>query len=176
VKFDLLLQQITDPVVRENFRRLKSLIESGNLGGSGGGVGPQGPPGATGPAGPQGPPGPGADALQLTFKATTAMSALRLVKADSLTHVGLATNNSTYEAAQAIGVTLNAAGAGADVDVLLFGKLEDVFFTFPLGATLFVGTNGNITDVAPSSGFLTQIGHALGTGAIFINVEPPVSL
>lgn len=58
MKIDLLLQQITDTVIRENFRRIKSLLESGDFGGSGvGPQGPAGPPGATGPIGPTGPAG-----------------------------------------------------------------------------------------------------------------------
>jgi hypothetical protein len=199
MKFELLLQQIQDPVIRENFRRIKLLIESGKLGSDGSGSpGPPGPPGSPGAPGVGVPTGGttgqilaklsnanydtawidqiGANSLVVTMKATTALSALKLVKSDSTTHVSYATNNASYEDAQAIGITLTAASAGADVTILILGKLEDPFFTFSLGATLFVGINGNIVDVAPIAGFLTQIGHALGTGGLFINIEPPVSL
>jgi hypothetical protein len=54
-KLSLLLQQIQDQVVRENFRRIKEFLDNFEAtGGSSipGPPGPSGPPGATGPTGP----------------------------------------------------------------------------------------------------------------------------
>lgn len=66
-KLTLLLQQIQDVVVRENFRRIKEFLDNFEATGGGAIPGPPGPPGATGPVGPPGAPGtpgaPGAPAL-----------------------------------------------------------------------------------------------------------------
>ena len=54
-RLDLLLKEIADPYVQENFYKLKTYIE--NLTTSGGGTGTQGLTGPAGPAGLQGPQG-----------------------------------------------------------------------------------------------------------------------
>lgn len=57
-RLDLLLKEIEDPFVQENFRKIKRyidcLVQEGGIGGGGGGTGSPGPPGPAGPAGPAG--------------------------------------------------------------------------------------------------------------------------
>jgi hypothetical protein len=117
--------------------------------------------------------------LTTTRKATVAVSALRLVKFDSSTHISPATNDAAYSDAQVIGMALNSAVIGGDVAILLFGAATDAFFAYAVNDNLFLGVNGVITDIppsAPTANFLVRVGSSMGTGAIFLNMEQPVSL
>ncbi len=117
-----------------------------------------------------------AEKLVKTFVAGEAVSALKLVYLSASNTIKLALPGSTYEEAQVIGVSLNTAILGGNVDVQLFGVLNDPSFLFSANALLFLGSSGSITTTVPGSGFLTRVGYGLGTGAIFIDREKPIVL
>lgn len=75
-----------------------------------------------------------------------------------------------------IGISLTAAVTGNQFDVLLFGRIEDNGFNYEVNELLFLGQDGNITNVAPASGYSVLIGKGLGAGAIFINIERPIQI
>lgn len=109
------------------------------------------------------------------FEAGEAISALKLVRASDLATV-LIGEKDTYVNSKCLGVALNTVLAGETLEVQEFGKLEDAFFNFPLNEPLFLGLNGLITDTPPVSGFSINIGHGLGTGAIFIDIREQIEL
>lgn len=117
-------------------------------------------------------------AKRVTLKrlATHAISALRVLKFDSITHVSYATSNSSYENAHAIGISLTTAAMGSEVDILVLGVLEDAFFNYPINENLYLDTSGQISNTPPVSGNLVQIGSSMGSGAIFFNPDSPISL
>jgi hypothetical protein len=129
----------------------------------------------------QGPPGPSATnsdeakILADTYLAGQTISALRVVRASSNTEVVYATNNSTFENAQAIGIALNSGLFGSDIKVQFFGAVFDSFFNFPINAPIFLGTNGNISSSPGTPGqYNMRIGKSLGPGGIFIDLEEPI--
>lgn len=117
------------------------------------------------------------DAKRLVDTKTCAenISALRLVNATDDTSIELA-DPSAYTTGIVLGVALQAGLLGEDIEVLLFGKLEDVSFTFTLNEPLFLTANGVITSTPPTTGFSVNIGHSLGSGAIFVNIKEPIEL
>lgn len=104
------------------------------------------------------------------------ISALKVVKADSATTISLASSNSTNLVAQGLGVALQAGLFDDQIDVLYFGQLDDASFNFTLNAPLFLGLNGAITETPPVVGICKKIGHSLGLGSIFININQTVVL
>ncbi len=76
----------------------------------------------------------------------------------------------------AIGIALNASVVGGQVSILLFGRFTDSFFNYPVNTSLYLDIDGNITDIAPSTGYSVLIGKGLGTGAVFIDIERPIIL
>jgi len=125
------------------------------------------------------PPSDTAKRVVETKTADVNMSALTFVYATSDTNVDKATNDGTYAQATVLGMTLSSVVAGNQVDILLFAKVEDPFFTYTVNDLLFLGTNGTITNVAPSlplATHSTSIGQSLGSGAIFINIEKSIIL
>lgn len=125
------------------------------------------------------PPAPSDQSKRLidTYTAGETLSALKLVVDNGGKTAFLGEKNSTYEEATVIGVTLTAATLGNQVEVLLFGLLEDASFTFPNNVPLFLTAGGTITDSAPVAGeFFVRIGRSQGTGAIFVDIEEPTEL
>ena len=110
--------------------------------------------------------------------ADSSMSALTFVMATSDTNVDFANNNLAYSNATVLGITLNAVAAGNPVEILLFGKLSDPFFSYPVNDILFLTTGGSISNIAPTAIGIhsTTIGYSLGSGAIFLNIEKPIIL
>jgi len=75
-----------------------------------------------------------------------------------------------------IGITRTSALDGDKIKYQIVGKFEDSSLNFNLNEALYLGTNGNITNIAPSIGYRTQLGHSLGNGAMFINIQEPIEL
>lgn len=108
--------------------------------------------------------------------ATENISAIKVVTLDNPTDVSLATHDGTCPEATAFGVSRTSASTGGNLEIVTSGKLYDSSFNFPVNAPLFVGVNGSITDIAPTTGYLTQIGTSGGPGFITININPPIEL
>lgn len=76
----------------------------------------------------------------------------------------------TYAESTVLGVAKTAGLIGEEIDIITEGELEDGLFNFPVNAPLFLGLNGSITDVPPSSGHHKPIGFSMGVGKIYIGV------
>lgn len=115
-----------------------------------------------------------AERLKDTKVCAEVISALKMVRAVSDTDI-LKGNYTTYESAKCLGIALQSGSVGTSIDVLLFGKVEDPFFNFPVNAPLFLGLDGSITTVSNATDdFSVTIGYSLGAGAIFIKIEEPI--
>lgn len=110
-----------------------------------------------------------------TKVASETISAMQLVRLDNPTDVSVV-NTSTCPDATVFGVARVAANLGANVEIQRSGKLYDSSFNFPVNTPLFLGATGNITDTAPTTGFLTQIGYSGGPGLIVIEIQDPIQL
>lgn len=82
----------------------------------------------------------------------------------------------SYETATIIGISITGNTTGNQVKYQINGKLEDSFFAFPLNDPLYLGSNGNITNIPPLTGFRTRLGTSLGVGAMQIDIEEPIIL
>ena len=166
-RLDLLLKEITDPYVQENFYKLKLFLET--LQTSSGSTGPQGLPG---PAGPQGAPGTGAT---FTIVAGETLSALKFVyiAADGKAYLG---SSATFPQTEVIGLTKTAASMGSNVDIIPFGTVQDASFTFGYSQLLFLTTLGNFSTTVPVSGHRVKLGQGLNNGQIFIDIDETIIL
>lgn len=104
------------------------------------------------------------------------ISALKVAYVDTDQKAYIATNNDTYKKALALGMAKTSGVSGQTITFISFGRFDDLFFNFPVGTDLYLGTNGTITDVVPSSGHLTFVGQSLGSGSIFFNVKKTIIL
>jgi hypothetical protein len=176
-KLRLLLPQVLQKETRENFRRIQEFFEELQQMGvlESGGTGPQGPIGPQGPAGP-----PSTQASQLIVQRTAYEDILKgdcIVAHTTLGQVKLGTNDTTTSDASVLGVAMDDYLTGALVDVLLLGVISDaIFAVFPVNTHLFLDTSGGITDIKPTTGYLTYIGKSLGGGEILVNPSAPLQL
>ncbi len=104
------------------------------------------------------------------------IGALKLIYIGNDGRAYLATSAGTYEQASAIGITRSGGNANDVRQILLFGRVDDPSFTFPLVEDLFLGTLGNLVDIAPVSGHYKPIGQSLQTGSIFLNIGKTIVL
>lgn len=111
---------------------------------------------------------PISDDVSLT--AGTNLSALRAVTSDANGEAVYASND-TLANAQVIGITSNAASAGAGVTIKTSGILTDASWSWTKG-TVYLGTNGQLTQTTPSGGaYIVHIGRALTATTLQIDVD-----
>ena len=104
------------------------------------------------------------------------ISAVKAIYSDG-NAIFLANNNLTVSESSVIGLTRNAvSGVGENVSYQFQGTMYDSTFNFPVNDLIYLDVNGNITNIAPTTGFLTVIGTSLGQGSIRININNPISL
>lgn len=106
------------------------------------------------------------------------ISALKLVTAINDTEILLAEPD-TFSNSKVLGIALQAGTTGQEIEVLLFGKVDDNTFMFTVNNPLYLKTNGTISDIEPSlpsENFNETIGYSLGSGSIFINIQEPIKL
>tara|TARA_R110002153_G_scaffold136399_2_gene286298 strand:+ start:2219 stop:2704 length:486 start_codon:yes stop_codon:yes gene_type:complete len=84
--------------------------------------------------------------------------------------------DTTYDQATIIGISITGATDGNRVKYQIDGRLEDSSFAFPLNDPLYLGLDGNITNIPPISGHRTRLGTSLGIGTIQIEIEEPIIL
>ena len=119
--------------------------------------------------------GSGNEVVQFTKVAGENISALRVVRQSDKDTIVTA-DSSTYTNSVPLGVSISSGATGVDIEVIQRGQINDFFFNFALNEPLFLGSNGMITVTPPTSGFVTQIGHGLGAGAIYIDLQKPTEL
>lgn len=110
--------------------------------------------------------------LQLTAGAS--LSALRAVTTNSSGEAVYASTD-TLGNAQVVGITMGAASSGAQVGVKTFGPISDASWNWTKGP-VFLGTNGALTQTAPSGGaIIVQVGRALTATQLFVDVETTIT-
>jgi hypothetical protein len=103
-----------------------------------------------------------------------------LVYATSANEVGVADNAISVEEAKVLGLSLNAAVQGGDVEVLLLGVATSLDYSvFTANDILFLDELGGITNVrpvTPLAKYITQVGKALGGNQILVEIKLPTVL
>lgn len=117
----------------------------------------------------------GANAITDSYEADETISALKLVTATSDSNAELARPD-TFANSKVLGLAMTAGNLGDKINVLTFGPIKDPFFTFGLNEELFLGASGVVTNSVTGLVFVTRIGHSLGNGAIFIDIETPIEI
>lgn len=110
----------------------------------------------------------------LTLTAGASLSALRAVTTNPSGEAVYASND-TLGNAQVVGITLGAASSGEQVGVKTFGPITDAYWSWTKGA-VYLGTNGQLTQTAPSSGaIIVQVGRALTATQLFVDVDTTIT-
>lgn len=129
----------------------------------------QGPPGPVGPIGQAG-------ATYLTYLADGPLSGHRVVRPTTAGAVGYASSAIAMDANSALGITVGAALSGASIDVQAAGEMTEASWSWLPGLPVFLGLNGLLTQVPPSSGFQLVVGVAVTATKLAINIKQPIVL
>lgn len=168
-RLDLLLRDIQDPQAQENFYRLKRILEDIS---SSGLAGPQGPPG---PPGPPGSPGPATSAPKLvaTFDTDALTLATNFVRVTSGNTVERITDNAATTIPNGIfGVGLSKPST-LQIEVTFTGIVGG-YSGFTIGSPLFISTTGLPTHTPPTTGMVQQIGFAISSTELFVQLMQPM--
>lgn len=128
--------------------------------------------------GQSGGPAPAADLTRtiVELQAGESISALQLVYIDGSGQARVARSNGSYLESRCVGMALSSVALNALGNFITFGEVVDAFFTFSDSDDLFLGLNGAITNVAPTTGHLTQVGSGLGLSKVLINIKKTIIL
>lgn len=99
------------------------------------------------------------------------LSALRAVRADAAGLAVYCDAAAAADADSAIGITQTAAAAGAAVTVVAAGRLTDANWAWTPGAPVYLGPSGTLTQTAPASAFVQQIGVADSAISLIVNIQ-----
>ena len=115
--------------------------------------------------------------LSSIYTANETITKLQIVRVDDSTHISVANSNVTFNDFQITGIATESGVISNDINVLTSGVLEDVGLNFTMHASLFLDTDGSITETAPmTEPYLTKIGKSLGVGKILIEIVEPIEL
>jgi hypothetical protein len=132
-------------------------------------VAEQGPPGRNGDA--------GGDGSNLTYIAGGAIGGHRFVAldGDELRYAG---NDAIEDASLTLGLSLNAAASGGDVEVQFSGPVFNAGWSWSPGLPVYLGTNGQLTQTPPAAPavFALTVGHALAADTLNLRIGDPIIL
>lgn len=123
--------------------------------------------------GPPGERGPAADTLDKTAAHT--ISGHRVVVAVAGGAVAVAEPATAGHAGRVVGITENAATAGSTVSVRHAGELVEPSWSWQVGP-VWLGEGGTLTQTAPLSVFLLQVGVATAADTLLVKIGTPVFL
>ena len=129
----------------------------------------QGPPG---PPGPQGPAG----ATVLTCIAAIALGGHRAVVADANGFATYADSSSLDHAGIVMGITTGAAEANTQVGIQNIGEMIEPSWEWIPERTIFLGTDGTLTQTPPTTGFLQALGFAVAQTKMIVQIGQPILL
>lgn len=166
-RLDLLIREVEDPHAQENFWRLKNILSDLATNGAIGPTGPQGPAGAVGPT-PTAVP-----KLVVTFNTDAGTLATHLLAVTGVNTVTQITDNTAATIPNGVfGIGLSKPSA-LQIDVLFTGIIGG-YAGFTTGLPLFISTLGVPTHTPPTTGMVQQIGFAVSTTELFVQLMQPM--
>jgi hypothetical protein len=108
--------------------------------------------------------------------AAQALGGHRVVRITALDEVDYASSSNVSHANTAIGITTGAASGGANTSVRMSGVLEEVSWSWAPGEPVFLGVDGVLTQTAPTTGFVCEVGVAYKATGIFVDIKPSIIL
>jgi len=123
--------------------------------------------------GVQGPPGvPGASTQFEYHPAGMTLGGNRAVTVNSSGQ--LVYPDTTQVNSWCLGVTKHSALIGELVQVQIFGSHTEPSWSWIAGESIFLGTNGVLTQTQPTTGQLIVVGTSQTPTRIFIDINPPI--
>ena len=125
----------------------------------------------------RGPPGPAGTAtyVAITMVASIVISIHKAVIPDGTGGVIYADQSITSQTGKTMGISLNNALEGADVEVIVSGEVDEPTWNW-LPGEVYLGVNGALTQEPPTSGILQVVGVALTATRLSVGIQLPILL
>jgi hypothetical protein len=104
------------------------------------------------------------------------ISALRVVYLNGDGLFDYASSDEPSHAYRIAGVSLNTIQIGSTAAVLRQGLISESSWNWALGTPVFLGLNGNLTQIPPESGFLLRVGYPETANSLYVEFSPPIYL
>lgn len=102
------------------------------------------------------------------------LMAPRIVKEDADGKIYYASHTDVAAMDATLGLTLQAGILGAAVGVLFYGEYKFNGWNWIPKKPIFLGTNGQITQTPPTTGFLLRLGFASESDEIVLRIDRPI--
>ena len=131
-------------------------------------------------AGSQGPRGP-AGSASLFKTAGSSIGGHRIVVTSPTTEeeVLYGSNTIATHANLVLGITVNAASAGGTLEIVRAGEISEPTWNWTLGAPIFLGTDGLMTQTAPvnpAALFSLVVAFPVTPTKIYVSIREPIYL
>jgi hypothetical protein len=99
----------------------------------------------------------------------------RIVVLNNNGKVEYADNENSLHINKIIGVTKIAVGPNQPIKVQNVGVFEDSLWNWTIGDVIYASTNGLMTQIVPSLGFIQEIGIAISTNKVLIDIKNSIA-
>lgn len=113
---------------------------------------------------------------KVIYTAGTVLGGHRAVVLNSSELAIYADNTTTAHKNKVIGITTGAALSGASATIQTFGEITNSGWSWTTGESIYLSTNGLLTQTVPTSGFVLILGFAISATKMFINIKQPIIL
>lgn len=129
---------------------------------------------SSGEQGPQGIPGDSINYVNLL--SGQALSGHKVVSSNNLGYAVYADSTVADTGNKVLGITTGAVSNGSIAQIQIVGVLEEPTWSWNLIDPIFIGTNGQLTQTPPETGYLYIVAFPMTPTKIFIDKQPPIML
>jgi hypothetical protein len=126
--------------------------------------------------GPQGPPGEAGDLIVSDHLAGEALGGHRGVIVGNDNRLYYADQSNLTHFNRVLGITTGAAGEDDPAIVRVGGIMAEPTWNWDLARFIYLGTNGLLTQTAPVTGFLLEIGWPVSPTSMMVHIKIPLFL
>jgi hypothetical protein len=112
-----------------------------------------------------------------TYKISNGViNAFNVVKMNSSGSVSVTTSNDVSNAYNTLGVSYTSTIDNEECIVYTRGEITHIGWSFAFGLPIFIGDNGELTQIRPSTGFLQKIANVVNGNTISIDLGVAIIL
>lgn len=115
-------------------------------------------------------------AIQVVKIAAVALSGHRAVLLDTNKQAIYADNATLAHANRVYGITISAADAGQEINIVTRGEIEEPSWNWDVTLPIFLGTNGTLVQIPSAAGYTKKLGYAISPTRMFVNINQHIIL
>jgi hypothetical protein len=125
------------------------------------------------PAGLKGDKGDNSSSLTTSVPVGVTLNSQTVV---AVNNAGLtvADNQTLAHIGKVLGISTNSAIGGGQISIVTSGGVVNGFLGLSVGDTYYLSVNGAITNIVPNTGFVQQVGTAISTTELAVNLVSPI--